>query len=779
MNKRANPVQASRPSPLAALKVIDRLEIGPVHLERSRITTPYRVFQGEREDATELVFRYEEPVFEREDGGTRNLASQIGAQVAINYGLFCDSIVFHGPFDRFDRSFIKAMVENTSREIYVNKFLHPNPFLIGEAARLKPEKQRRYCQAELVFADSEPDESGVWKVDSERYSVLSSGGKDSLLTFGLVDELGFEVHPVFGNESGRHWFTALNAYRHFRDAYPARTARVWMNSDRVFNWMLRHLPFVRPDFSEIRADIYPIRLWTVAVFLFGALPILKKRGIGRLLIGDEHDSTARKRFHGITHYDGLYDQSLYFDVALTRYFSKKGWGLEQFSILRPLSEILIQKTLVERYPRLQAQQVSCHAAHTVEDRVFPCGKCEKCRRIVSMLIALGADAGNCGYSEEQVNRCLADLVNRGIHQEAPAVRHLLHLLQQRGEIELSEAARKSARLQPEVMSLRFDDRRSPRDAVPYDLRVPLLSILLEHAQGAVVKVNGKWEALREPSSPQEAGVEGAVKGTPASRGESPVRPLGELTWPEAKRRFKEVDVALLPVGAIEQHGPHLPLDTDSFDAEYLAHEVASRCSSPRPIVLPLIPYGVSYHHDDFSGTISIGNETLARFVHEIGMSAARNGIKKLIIVNGHGGNDPSLNFAAQTINRDAHIFVCVDSGHTSDVDVDGIAETPNDVHAGEIETSTSLAVRPWLVKMEKARKLVPRFSSRYLDFSSKRSVSWYAYTERISASGVMGDPTKASAEKGHRIWKLTIQHLVNLVEDLKDLTLDEIYQKRY
>jgi creatinine amidohydrolase/Fe(II)-dependent formamide hydrolase-like protein len=223
----------------------------------------------------------------------------------------------------------------------------------------------------------------------------------------------------------------------------------------------------------------------------------------------------------------------------------------------------------------------------------------------------------------------------------------------------------------------------------------------------------------------------------------------------------------------------LPLDTDSFDADYLARQVAERCSDPKPIVLPLIPYGVSYHHDEFSGTISVINETLSRFVHEIGMSAARNGIKKLLIINGHGGNTPTLNFAAQMINRDARIFVGVDSGETSDVDIQEMIDTPNDVHAGEIETSTTLAIRPHLVKMEKARKSVPGFSIRYLNFTSKRGISWYAYTHRISSTGVMGDPTKASAEKGKRMWETMIEHLVNLVEDLKSMSLEEIYQKRY
>ena len=215
--------------------------------------------------------------------------------------------------------------------------------------------------------------------------------------------------------------------------------------------------------------------------------------------------------------------------------------------------------------------------------------------------------------------------------------------------------------------------------------------------------------------------------------------LGHLTWPEAEARLAEVDVAILPVGAIEQHGPHLPLDTDAYDAEYLARQVAAGCSTPKPVVLPLIPYGVSYHHEDFAGTISVSPNTLSAMVHEVGMGAARNGVRKLVIVNGHGGNGPALNFAAQLVNRDARIFTCVDSGETSDADVYGMAETPNDVHAGEIETSTTLALRPELVRMDKAEPLVPKFSSHYLDFTSKRGVAWHARTMRISPSGVLGD----------------------------------------
>ena len=128
---------------------------------------------------------------------------------------------------------------------------------------------------------------------------------------------------------------------------------------------------------------------------------LRKRGVGRLLIGDEYDTTERKNFKGITHYDGLYDQSRYFDDNMTRYFMRKGWAVTQFSVLRPLSEMLIETILAKRYKELIKHQVSCHAAHKEKDgeRIKPCGKCEKCKRIIGMLTAINVDPKVCGYTE--------------------------------------------------------------------------------------------------------------------------------------------------------------------------------------------------------------------------------------------------------------------------------------------------------------------------------------------------------------------------------------------
>jgi creatinine amidohydrolase/Fe(II)-dependent formamide hydrolase-like protein len=777
--------------PLSALQIFDRLEVGPVKLESQRLTAPYRLYGEGREDRTELVYSYEETVFDPSEPESQNLADMIAAQVALNYGLFCRSIVFHGTFDKIDRRFIQDMAENTAREIYVKKFIEPNPFLIGAIKTLPVVKKQKYLGASLEFPEPSmrklKTKWQLWTADRHRHCILSSGGKDSLLSYGLINEIGREVHPIFVNESGRHWFTALNAYRYFRDNI-SNTARVWVNSDRLFAWMLKHMPFIRKDFANVRSDEYPIRLWTVAVFLFGVLPLLRKRGIGRLLIGDEYDTSVRKATHGIPHYDGLYDQSIYFDRVLSRYFMRKGWNISQFSVLRSLSELLIQKILVERYPDLQCQQTSCHAAHKEGERIYPCGRCEKCRRIVGMLKALDADPRQCGYSPSQIQLALEKLSREGVLQEAAGARHLHFMLAQRDLIDTGELPAKAIGAHPEILKCRIDLKSSPINSIPTDLRKPLYRIFLSYADGAVLRSGRIWKKIDVLKDPAMGAIYPFQFDPIATdnRANQALKPSGgdgylwgELTWRQARALIKKMDVALLPVGAVEQHGPHLPLDTDAFDADYLARRVAEACSDPKPLVLPPMPYGVSYHHADFTGTISISNDTLAKMIYEIGMSVSRNGIRKLVIINGHGGNSPTLNYAAQMINRDAHIFVCVDTGETSDVDIYKFVETPNDVHAGEIETSTGLAARPQLVLMDQVKKQIPKFSSRYLDFTSKRGVSWYAYTRKISTSGVMGDPTKASAAKGEKIWEIMIAHLVSFVEDLKRLTLEEIHHRNY
>ena len=150
-----------------------------------------------------------------------------------------------------------------------------------------------------------------------------------------------------------------------------------------------------------------------------------------------------------------------------------------------------------------------------------------------------------------------------------------------------------------------------------------------------------------------------------------------------------------------------------------------------------------------------------------------------MIINGHGDNAPTLNFAAQMINRDAGIFVCVDTGESSDEDIFKLIKTPNDIHAGELETSTSLAIRPHLVRMDEAKDITVEFENPYLDFSSGRGIPWYVRTKQISETGVIGNPLKASVKKGEEIWDIMVAHLVKFIEELKNANPETLHQRKY
>lgn len=478
----------TRTDPLGPLHVIRKLTVGPLRLRANRVSARYTVAMrgSNRSRHIDFIYRFEEAVFHPDNAHSENLAAILAAQPAINYGLFADHIHFIGPYDVLDRRFLCDMADNTAREIYVKKFLEPNPFLVGPAASLPVVRRTSYLHAKVTIDSRKP----IWEVrprhevptvkpDPRRATVLSSGGKESLLSFGLLSELARGkpglVHPVFVNESGRHWFTALNAYRSFARNCP-ETARVWTNSDRVYGFMNRLLPFVRADYASLRADEYPIQLWTLAIFLFGTLPIAMKRGTGRIIVGDEYDTTRRTNLKGIQHYDGVFDQSRFFDEALTRYFNRKGWNFHVLSLLRPLSEMLVQKILVERYPDLQRDQVSCHAAHLAGGRVRPCGRCEKCRRVAGMLAGVGADPRRCGYSAAQIDENLANFATGGLHQEGGVSQHVAFLLARAGLIDPAGYDPALIRRVPDVERLRFDPLASPRALLPPDLRRALLPI---------------------------------------------------------------------------------------------------------------------------------------------------------------------------------------------------------------------------------------------------------------------------------------------------------------
>lgn len=485
------------PLRLKAFVTIDELRVHNLRVEPRRMKVDYTVTQSDgRSETQEFIYSYDEKVFDPKQGTDLNLASLMAVQVAVNYGLFCQRLVFDGLYDATDKQFIREITENTSREILVNKLLIDNEFLKPAFRGLVHEKRERYTQAEIIFENSQfPSakiETNTQEQDPDKYVILSSGGKDSLLSYGILNEIGTAV-PVFVNESGRHWYSAYNAYHAMAESDP-NTSRVWSNSDRMFNFMVRQMPFIRENFQNIRADIYPIRLWTVAVFLFGVLPVARKQGVKNIVIGNEYDTTMSMNHQGTTHYAALYDQSRYFDNMFSRFYQRKNWGFHQFSILRSLSELLILKILVKRYPDLQVHQTSCHAAHKEGERMAPCGNCEKCRRIVGMLSALGEDPQRCGYTPVQVEKCLHTLQAKSVKQIGTDAKHLYHLLVEGGILPKNEHTARMAKAHPEIMHLRFDNERSRLEDLPAHVREKVLPLLEEYALGSMKMRERKWES---------------------------------------------------------------------------------------------------------------------------------------------------------------------------------------------------------------------------------------------------------------------------------------------
>ncbi|MEM2195402.1 MAG: creatininase family protein [Candidatus Methanomethylicia archaeon] len=251
--------------------------------------------------------------------------------------------------------------------------------------------------------------------------------------------------------------------------------------------------------------------------------------------------------------------------------------------------------------------------------------------------------------------------------------------------------------------------------------------------------------------------------------------LSEMTWLEIQERLKRTDIVLVPVGSIEQHGLHLPLDTDILYAFEVAKRAAEAVANDVAcVVAPPICFGYSEHHIDFPGTISLRPETLLSLVFDVCRSLIHHGFKKIVIVNGHGGNIPILNIVARRVKDELKGLVIVFSYWSLATEaVKKIRESePGGIaHACEFETSLALTLRPELINKDMIRREIPksRLSYERIDLftESKISIPWN--TREISQTGVIGDPTKATKEKGEIILNTIIQELTKFLRELKSI----------
>jgi creatinine amidohydrolase len=228
--------------------------------------------------------------------------------------------------------------------------------------------------------------------------------------------------------------------------------------------------------------------------------------------------------------------------------------------------------------------------------------------------------------------------------------------------------------------------------------------------------------------------------------------IGELTFPEVSGKLKPSSILCLPMGAIEQHGAHLPLNTDVVVAEGVTRALIARWGDAFDLwQLPTLSIGLSREHDWAPGTLSLSVQAFATLVKEMGREIVRAlPARNLAIINGHGGNRGILENLLHELRGDLALNACVI--HPFDLARTAVAAAPHDVHGGAAETSVMLALAPNLVRRDlivRAQPVAPEAAALIFD----RAVTWPWCTDdpRLAQVGIIGDPSAASPEHGRAI----------------------------
>jgi len=216
--------------------------------------------------------------------------------------------------------------------------------------------------------------------------------------------------------------------------------------------------------------------------------------------------------------------------------------------------------------------------------------------------------------------------------------------------------------------------------------------------------------------------------------------LADLVWPQAER--VRAGVLVVPIGATEQHGPHLPLSTDTDIAVALAERLADALGAGA-VVAPALAYGSSGEHAGFAGTVSIGREAVEHVLVELGRSASET-FARVVLVSAHGGNAEPVARAVERLRAEGRDAIALSPGFGGDA------------HAGRTETSVMLALCP-----ERVRPAAEAGATAPL------ADLWPALRERgvraVSANGVLGDPAGASADEGRRLLETATAELAAAV----------------
>ena len=247
-----------------------------------------------------------------------------------------------------------------------------------------------------------------------------------------------------------------------------------------------------------------------------------------------------------------------------------------------------------------------------------------------------------------------------------------------------------------------------------------------------------------------------------------------LNWSEYRHdEFLELDpnktIAVLPTAAIEQHGPHLPVGTDMFIAEGMLDELRRQCPDDIDIrILPIQSVGKSNEHIHATGTLTLTAQTALAAWTEIGLSVARTGLKKIVIVNSHGGNLPLIDILVRELRVQAQLLAvkCQWGSFGYPEGFFSKQEQTFGIHGGDVETSLMLAFQPHTVDMTKADNFRSSAEMSHIAPTGPVSYGWIA--PDLNASGVVGEAHLASVEKGRQTCYYQVAGFIELLRQVRD-----------
>lgn len=235
--------------------------------------------------------------------------------------------------------------------------------------------------------------------------------------------------------------------------------------------------------------------------------------------------------------------------------------------------------------------------------------------------------------------------------------------------------------------------------------------------------------------------------------------LDELSSKELKKKINKSSVVILPIGAVESHGNHLPLNTDSLQPEFIAKEIAERLNKKfnKIFIAPPLRYGICSSTKNFFGTITISFESLKSIVYDILSELARNGFRKIVVLSGHAGilHMSALRYSAEKVVNEKNVKIIVLSDYDIAYELSGKEFPKDDGHAGTIETSRILAIKPNLVK-EKGKKNKANIPK----FFVLRDVRKYW---KIA---INGNPEIATKEKGKFINDYIVKRMIEIINSM-------------